>query len=136
MKWKTNWKIILQLSLFGLVMAFGTVSLIPQKVEPVFWLVIFIFCAIVIAKVCTSNYFLHGFLVSMVNSVWITFVHAIFLTTYLAHHPGMEKLPELVPTHPRYNMMIWGPVFGIMFGLILGLFALIAGKISQKRKAS
>ena len=66
-----NWKIIFQLSIFGLIMALGTVQLIPERIEPFFWLAIFAFCAWVIAKVCSGKYFLHGFLVSMVNSVWV-----------------------------------------------------------------
>jgi hypothetical protein len=62
-----NWKIIFQLSLFGLIMAFGTISLIKQSMEWPFWLAIFIFCAYIIAKRCPDKYFLHGFLVSIFN---------------------------------------------------------------------
>ncbi len=87
-----NWKIIFQLSIFGLIMAFGTISLIPEKVEPAFWLIIFIFCAFVIAKACPGKYFLHGFLVSMVNCVWITAVHVAFRQTYVANHPQMAEM--------------------------------------------
>jgi hypothetical protein len=131
-----NWKIIFQLSLFGAIMAFGTISLIPEKVEPVFWIVIFIFCAWVIAKVCPAKFFLHGFLVSMVNSVWITAVHVAFRETYVAHHPQMASMgsglsPALV-IHPRLAMALMGPIFGIMFGIILGLFSFIASKIIKK----
>ena len=45
-----NWKLIFGLSLFGLAMAFATVFVIPSNVEPLFWLAIFIVCAVVIAK--------------------------------------------------------------------------------------
>ncbi|MSR22442.1 MAG: hypothetical protein EXR92_02685 [Gemmatimonadetes bacterium] len=44
-----NWKLVLQLSLFGLVMAVATVFWIPSTVEPAFWLVIFGFSAYLIA---------------------------------------------------------------------------------------
>lgn len=127
-----NWKLILQLSLFGLVMAFGTISLIPEKIEPAFWLVIFIICAYIIAKVCTGKYFLHGFLVSMVNSIWITAVHAYFIKTYMLNHAMTSKMPSVFPTHPRYDMLVFGPVFGICFGIVLGLFAFIASKIVKR----
>jgi hypothetical protein len=132
-----NWKIIFQLSIFGLIMAFATVSLIPEKVEPAFWLVIFIFCAYVIAKVCPGKYFLHGFLVSMVNCIWITAVHIIFRQTYVANHPQMASMgtsmPPALSTHPRLAMAIMGPIFGVMFGIILGLFSFVASKIVQKK---
>jgi hypothetical protein len=131
-----NWKIIFQLSAFGLIMAFGTVSLIPEKVEPVFWLVIFVFCAIVIAKVCPGKFFLHGFLVSMVNCVWITAVHIFFRETYVAHHPQMASMssgmPSSLAAHPRLAMVIAGPIFGAIFGIILGLFSFVASFIVKK----
>jgi len=129
-----NWKLIFQLSVFGLIMAFATVSLIPEKVEPVFWLVIFVFCAWVIAKACSGKYFLHGFLVSLVNCIWIVAAHIYFFQTYMAHHPSMAsmKLPAPLNAHPRLAMLIFGPVFGILSGIILGLFSFVASKIVRK----
>jgi hypothetical protein len=131
-----NWKIIIQLSLFGLIMAFGTLALIPQNVEPVFWLIIFAFCALVIAKACPGKYFLHGFLVSIVNCIWITGLHIFFYQTYVNHHPAManmgQSLSSSLSIHPRLVMLIFGPVFGILSGIILGLFALIASKIVKR----
>ena len=129
-----NWKLILQLSLFGLVMAIATVFWIPGNIEFIFWLPIFIICAYIIAKQCSSKYFLHGFLVSIFNSFWITTAHIIFSTTYLAHHQQememMAKMP--MPDSPRLMMLAVGPFFGIVFGLILGLFAFIASKLVKK----
>lgn len=133
-----NWKIIFQLSVFGLIMAIATISLIPEKVEPIFWLFIFGFCAYVIAKVCPGKYFLHGFLVSMVNAVWITAAHILFRLTYVAHHPqtaSMSAGPYL-SIHPRLAMALMGPVFGVMFGIILGLFSIIASKIVKSDASS
>jgi hypothetical protein len=129
-----NWKLIFQLSLFGLLMAFATISLIPANVEPVFWIIIFIICAYIIARKCTGRYFLHGFLVSLVNSVWITGAHIFFYSTYIANHPQMASMSKQLPltNHPRLMMLIMGPVFGACFGLVLGLFSFIAGKIVKK----
>jgi hypothetical protein len=134
-----NWKIVFQLSAFGLIMAIATISLIPEKVEPVFWLVIFGFCALVIAKVCPGRYFLHGFLTSMVNCVWITAAHIFFRETYIAYHPQAASMgasmPPYLAIHPRLTMALMGPVFGILFGIILGLFSVVASKL-VKRDAS
>ena len=132
-----NWKLIFPLSIFGLIMAFATVSLIPEKIEPAFWLVIFIFCAYVIAKVCPGKYFMHGFLVSLVNCVWIVAVHAAFYVTYAHNHKdvaelGAKILPASIAIHPRLSMVIVGPLFGVAFGIILGLFSLVASKIVKK----
>jgi hypothetical protein len=134
-----NWKLVFQLSVFGLIMAFATVSLISEKVEPAFWVIIFIFCAYTIAKVCMGKYFLHGFLVSMVNCIWITAVHIFFYASYVAHHPSMAAmgtgLPPPMSIHPRLVMLVTGPVAGAISGLVLGLFSYIASKIVKKNKA-
>jgi len=125
-----NWKLIFQLSVFGLIMAFATISLIPEKIEPIFWVIIFAFCAYVIAKAAPGKYFLHGFLVSLVNCVWITAVHCFFYDSYVAHHRDMAAMYTGI--HPRKMMLVYGPAFGIMFGLVLGLFAFIASKAVKK----
>ncbi|MDQ6757324.1 MAG: hypothetical protein M3004_10355 [Bacteroidota bacterium] len=132
-----NWNLIFKLSLFGLAMAFATVYFIPSNIEPFCWLIIFIICAYIIAKNCSSKYFLHGLLVSIVNSIWITAVHIILFDKYISGHPKevemMKKMP--MPDSPKLMMLMTGPVVGIVSGLILGLFAFIASKIFKKQTA-
>lgn len=130
-----NIKLIFQLSLFGLAMAFATVYFIPSNIEPLCWLAIFIVCAYVIAKTCTGKYFLHGLYVSLVNAVWITAIHILLFDTYIANHPQeaemMTKMP--MPDSPRLMMLMTGPVIGLVSGIVLGLFAFIASKIMKKK---
>ena len=130
-----NWKIIFQLSVFGLIMAVATVFLIPEKAEPIFWLFIFIFSAYVIAKTVSKKYFLHGFCVSLVNCIWITAAHIIFYSTYITNHPNAVEMFAHLPysTHPKAQMLVMGPGFGIVSGLVLGLFAVIASLIVKKK---
>ena len=132
-----NWKIIFQLSIFGLIMAFGTVSLIPQNIEPVFWVLIFGFCAYVIARVSTGKYFLHGLFTGLVNCVWITAVHWLFFQKYTENHTQLDKLTTDMPAsfaiHPRVAMSVAGLGFGVLFAIVLGIFALVTSKIVSKR---
>jgi hypothetical protein len=129
-----NWKLIFTLSLFGSAMALGTVFFIPPKVELFLWLPIFIICAVIIAKVAPGKYFLHGFFTSLVNCVWVTSAHVIFFSTYIVSHMDELKMFESMPwhDHPRRLMLLMGPLFGIGFGLILGLFSWIAAKLIKK----
>ena len=129
-----NWKLIIQLSLFGLAMAFATVFWIPTKVEPIFWLIIFITCAYIIAKKCSGKYFLHGFLVSMANCVWITIVHAYFFETYIMNHIDIALMNMNMPMadSPRLLMSIMGAFIGAASGLILGSFSFIGAKLAKK----
>jgi hypothetical protein len=126
-----NWKLIFRLSLFGLVMAIATVYWIPQNIEPFFWLVIFVICAYLIAKRCNEKYFLHGFMVSIFNCVWIIAVHLILYDTYMAHHADMaaQMNAKMPGQNPRVMQLVIGPVIGVVSGLILGLFSLIASRM-------
>ena len=132
-----NLKLIFQLSLFGLAMALATVFVIPSSIEPLFWLVIFVVCATLIAREVPARHFLHGFLVSLVNSVWITGAHVLLYPSYIARHPNeatmMASMP--MPDSPRLMMLLTGPVIGAASGIVLGLFSFIAGKIVRRRTA-
>ncbi len=125
-----NWKLILALSLFGLAMGAGSLFGLGLA-EPLLWLAIFIIYALVIARRAPGRYFLHGFLVSVVNSVWITAIHAGFFSIYAKNNPQfVQNAPPGM--NPRVLMIIMGPLFGVLFGLVAGLFAFIASKIVKK----
>jgi len=130
-----NWKLIFSLSLFGLAMAFASVFWIPEKMEWVFWLVIFLICAFLIAKNAPGKYFLHGLMVSIVNSIWITIAHITFYTTYAANHPSWLEMNAKGPLaeHPKRMMAVSGPIAGLLFGIILGLLAFLASKLVKRR---
>jgi hypothetical protein len=125
-----DWKLILQLSLFGLAMGIATVFVIPSNIEPAFWLVIFCVCAYLIARRLPHRHFVHGLWVSMANSVWITAAHLLLFDQYVARHPQeaamMNTMP--VPGSAKLMMLFTGPAIGVVSGLVLGLFAFVAGK--------
>src|ERR1035437_2896744 len=111
-----NYRLIFQLSLYGLAMALATISWVPSSLEPILWLLIFIICAYFIALKSSEKYFLTGFLVSIANCIWITTAHMLFFQTYMASHPQqvemMAKFPA--PDHPRLMMLIMGPIIGVI----------------------
>ena len=129
-----NWKLLFTLSLFGLAMAFATVSLIPEKFELLCWLLIFSICSTFIFRKTNGPYFLHGFILSLINCVYIVIVHILFYHTYMANHPEMIEMNAHMPlsTHPRLMMLIMGPVFGVAFGLIQGFWAFLTSKVLKK----
>ena len=124
-----NWRLI-----FLLAMSIATVFWVPEKAEMAFWLVIFLINAYFIAKNAAGKYFLTGFMVSLVNCVYIVAFHVIFYKTYMDNHPMMAAMGGKMPlhNHPRLGMIVMGPVFGVAFGLVQGLFAWIASKIFKK----
>jgi hypothetical protein len=123
-----NWKLIFQLSVFGLAMGIATVFAIPSNFEPLFWLAIFIVCAAIISKECRKWYFLNGLAVSIVNSVWVTAAHVLLFDFYKAGHASEMTMMAGLPMgdSPRLLMILLFPVVGIVSGLILGLFSYAA----------
>jgi hypothetical protein len=129
-----NWRLIFLLSLLGLAMAIATVFWIPENIEWVFWLVIFLVNAYFIAKYATGKYFWNGFMVSIFNCVYIVGLHVMFYATYMDNHPMMAKMGGNMPmhNHPRLGMILTGPLVGIALGLVQGLFAWLASKIIKR----
>ena len=54
---------------------------------------------------------------------------------YIAHHAREAQMVANGPMarHPRLMMAIVGPIVGVLSGLVLGLFAWIAGKLTRSR---
>jgi hypothetical protein len=132
-----NWKLIFWLSLFGLAMGVGTVFFISSRIEPFLWITIFLISAYFIARRCAHRRFLHGLIVGVANSVWITATHIVFFGYYMAGHAReaamMKSMP--LPSWPRLMMVVTGPVVGIMSGILIGALALIAGHFVKPAKA-
>src|ERR1051325_8750694 len=108
-----NWKLIFALSLFGIAMAFASTYGMTGKMEPLIWFVIFIINGLIIVRNAPGNYFLHGFLVSVINGVWIGIIHAAFSATYMANNPDMAQMESKMPMLGSLpmTMIIFGPVF-------------------------
>lgn len=122
-----NWKLILLLSMFGLAMGLATVFVIPPKIEPLFWLVIFVVCAYAIARQARKP-FLHGFLLGLANCVWITSAHILLFDQYRATHAQEASMMQTAPFSPRIMMAIVGLFIGLISGAVIGILALIARK--------
>lgn len=136
MKTFLNYPLIFKLSLGGMAMAIGTVYYIPLNREPFFWLAIFLVCAYLIAKQANGRFFLHGFLVSMVNSVWVTAAHLLLFDTYMLNHPELQDMAAqtAVGGSVRLGMALMGPVYGAVSGLVLGLMALLAARLTRGKQ--
>jgi hypothetical protein len=127
-----NLRLVFQLSLFGLAMSVATVFVVPANLEPVLWLIIFIVCAWVLARRAPSKAPLHGLLVSMLNSLYITTAHIIFAETYIAGHADEAAAGAQFGLPVRTMMAITGPIIGVVSGLVLALFTFIATKFVKR----
>lgn len=124
-----NWKLVASLSLAGLVMGLAAVFVVPTNVEPMFWGPLMLGSALAIARFAPKRYFLHGFATSLANCVWITGSQIAFAETYLARHAEEAAMLAQVSDSPRIAMAVTGPLFGVAFGIVLGLLAFGASRI-------
>jgi hypothetical protein len=133
-----NWKLIFLLSLAGLAMSYLTVSILNMNMENIAWGVIILFYGYMVARYCNEKYFLNGFMISIVNCVWVTGVHLLFFNEYIANHAEMVKNMDLFhmnATQPKISMLLTGPVVGIVFGIVVGAVSWLFSKIVKKMPA-
>lgn len=133
-----NWKLVFGLSLFGMAMSIGTVFFISSGIEPIFWLVVFLVSALLIARKAPGRHFLHGLTTGIVNSVWVTSAHVLLFDRYIVSHPReaamMSSMP--LPNSPRAMMTLVGPVIGVVSGTVIGLLALVFSRFVGHRKVA
>lgn len=127
-----KWTLILRLSLVGLALALGSVSFISPNIESLLWLAVFLYFAQALGSGTGTRLFLHGLLLGILNSVWIVGVHTAFLTRYLAGHTREVSMLEMVRSarvlvDPRAIMAFTGITGGVLEGIVIGVFAVVAG---------
>ena len=132
-----NWKLCLLLSIAGLIMGVVTIDIVSSTIEPICWLIIFAASAVLVARFAPQRYFLHGFLISILNSVWITLAHLSRYNAYTAAHPeflqSVQSLPPLLANDPQRLMVLIGVIAGILSGVVLGFFCWLASKIVKPK---
>ena len=72
--------------------------------------------------------FLHGLLVGIVNSVWITCAHVVFFDQYIAKHAQEAAVLKSIPASQRVMMAVIGPMVGVISGIVIGVVALLMVK--------
>ena len=127
-----NWKTILLLSLFAILMGFLSVFGVIPDFEWLMWLVIAIVSGYVLNKQTKKLLFTHAVVTGIIMGVFNAVIQSVLFDTYLLTDPQIEGLSQWPTTiEPQYFLLIAGPFIGIVYGLVIGLFALIFKKISK-----
>jgi len=127
-----KWPLILRMSLVGLALALGSVFFVSPNIEPLLWLAVFLYYAHALGNGTRKLLFFHGILLGVLNSVWVVGVHTAFLTRYLASHPREVAMLDMVraakiTADPRIIMAFTGITVGVLEGIVIGVFAMVAG---------
>ena len=132
-----NWSKIFTLSLPGMIM--GTLSLfgLTRGIEPVLWLFVALGCAWWLAKTVPSRVFLHGLFVGLLMGIGNSVMQSLFFDSYMASNPESTQAFQQIPggLSPRIFVLMAGSIVGFVYGLLLGLFALLATKFGKPRSA-
>ncbi|MFC2092330.1 hypothetical protein ACFLSV_00380 [Bacteroidota bacterium] len=127
-----NWKTILLLSLFAILMGFLSVFGVIPDFEWLMWLVIAIVSGYVLNKQTKKLLFTNAVVTGIIMGVFNAVIQSVLFDTYLLTDPQIEGLSQWPTTiEPQYFLLIAGPFIGIVYGLVIGLFALIFKKISK-----
>ena len=130
-----NWKLVLGLSAFGPAMGLASTWGLTHNVEWAFWIAILLFCAVVVARGVATRRFAHGLLVGCISGALSPLVQAALFTTYAAHNPKVVDYLVQTPgaLAPRTFFLLVAPFIAILSGLLQGLLAWAAGKLSKPR---
>jgi len=104
-----------------------------KGMEWLLWLLITIMSAYVLYKQTDRLLFTHAVLTGIIMGIFNTIVQAAFFDKYLENTPKIEGIPQWpITIEPQHFLLMVGPFIGIIYGLIIGLFALIIKKVLKK----
>jgi hypothetical protein len=129
-----NWKLIFMLSAFGVLMGVASVFGLTRGIEPLLWLVIWIFCAYWITRQARTKLFQHGFMVGLTTGLIALLIQVALFSTYAANNPEFNRE---VPGgwSARTLFLITTPFISVISGLVLGLLCWATGKIFKQSPA-
>jgi hypothetical protein len=129
-----NWKLVISLSAFGVVMGLASFFGVTKGFEPLIWPIIGIFCALWIARKAGQKYFLHGFFTGVIGGASAPLLQALFFSTYIANNPraaeDLKQLPAGFSAQTFFFILV--PIIALISGLMLGLLSWVAGRIVRR----
>ena len=129
-----NWKTILLLSLFAIPIGLNNVFGFIQELKWLLWLIIAIISAYVLYKQTNRLLFTHAVLTGVIIGIFNSVVQSALFDKYFENNPEIAGLPQWsITIEPQYFLLMVGPFRGIIYGLLIGLFALIMKKILKSR---
>lgn len=111
----------------GILSIFG---LIPNGFELIPWIIIAVLSALAISKKTDKLIFTHAVIAGLFMGILTSVIQAVFFDTLLKNNPdtldGFKEIPTAM--EPQYVLLFTGPFIGIIFGLVIGLLAVVFKK--------
>jgi hypothetical protein len=133
-----NFRLVLTLSLVGVLIALGTTfGLLHAGVEKFAWLAACVLLAVVVAMRAPGRPFLHGLFAGLLAGVLCQIVQAILFDRYLAQNPTVADSFKRLPPglSPQVLLLVSSPVTGAIYGVVIGLLAWLVARVAKRRSA-
>lgn len=129
-----NWKLVLLLAAFGVVMGLASVLGWTAGIELWLWLAIAVICIIVLFRLAPAKLWLHGFFVGLIGGGVAPVIQFLLFATYVANNPELQQEFAQVPggLEPRYFVLLLAPVAGLVSGGVLAAGVWVAAKVVTK----
>jgi hypothetical protein len=130
-----NWRLIISLSLLGIIFGIASVLGFTSGREWLAWLCIGIYSAWRFARRSREELFLHGFYLGILAGFFSSLIQALFVSTYLSNNPRMVEALNALPQglHPAAIVLIMGPIIGTVSGVAFGVLAVVIGKLARRK---
>jgi hypothetical protein len=135
-----NWKLILSLALINVLLGLLTIFGLLGSTATWIGLLILAVMAVVLGRFAEKKYFMHGFLTGVIGSLVAAVLQFALYDTYVANNPelaqSMDKLQEVFPSFDgSWMTLLFAPLGAAFNGAILGLLAILGGKIFGPKPA-
>lgn len=132
---RLNWRLVLALAAFGIVMGVAAVFGLITGLEASPWLVLAVVISLIIARQVGHSQFLHGFWVGLIGGSLAPLVLVVMWATYLDNHPDLTLELAKAPDgfNPKIYLLAATPLVASLSGVTLGGLAWGAGKMLGKR---
>ncbi len=127
-------RIILALSLPGLLLSLLGIFVLSRRAEGALWLALWALTAIFIARRTIEGPLILGFLAGFAQQVWAAAAHQIFFGTFLEHRP--DEAAWLLSSGGRAMEAFSGVVTAALSGIIVGILSLVAFHATKLVKRS
>lgn len=126
-----NWKLVLLLAAFGVVVGLALVLGWTAGIELWLWLAIAVICIIVLFRLAPAKLWLHGFFVRLIGGGVAPVIQFLLFARYVANNPVLQQEFAQVPggLEPRYFVLLLAPVAGLVSGGVLAACVWVAAKI-------
>lgn len=134
-----NIRLILMLSLFGLVAAVASIlGYLQSGLETVVTAVIAIVCSLVLARQAPGKFFLHGLVTGFISGALMSLAQAAFMSTYLAHNPKAAETFKTLPANmtPAILVLVMTPLTAGLNGAVTGLLTWLAVRFMRPRSVT